>query len=290
MIFEISHKTIYSYAATVAQSHHLIHLAPRPHPRQRIGRHTIIVEPAPASRTDYTDPFGNPSSILTIEQDHTEFLIHSRSQIEVIAPQPVRLSETSPWEHVAAALGQGAGPHDLDIVQYISASRYARLSSAVVAFAAPSFTPGRPVLDAVMDLTARIYDHFTYDGSATDLSTELPELLRIRRGVCQDFAHLAIACLRAHGLPARYVSGYLLTRPPEGQAKLIGADASHAWISAWAPETGWVDFDPTNNLIPKDEHITIAYGRDFYDVSPISGVLLGGGKHTVEVAVDVTAL
>ncbi len=288
MIFDISHRTVYSYSATVAQSHHLIHLAPRDHPRQRVGRHTIIVEPAPASRTDFIDPFGNPASILTIEQDHTEFLIHSRSQIEVSPPEPFDAASTSPWESVAARLGQGPGPHDLDVVQYLSPSRYVRASAEIRDYAKPSFPGGRALLLGAIDLNARIHRDFSYDNTATDVSTELSEVLAMRRGVCQDFAHLFIACMRSLGLPARYVSGYLLTRPPEGQPKLIGADASHAWLSVWAPETGWVDVDPTNNLIPGEEHITIAYGRDFHDVSPISGVLLGGGDHKVEVAVDVT--
>lgn len=287
MIFEVSHKTLYRYSSPVAQSHHLIHLAPRPHERQEINRHSIMVEPAPASRVDYTDGFGNPASILTIEQDHSELLIHSRSQIEVLPPPNAHLTGTASWSKLASSLGAGSGPHDLDVLQYTCASRYARPAPDVYGYALPSFAPGRPVLDAVMELMNRIYEDFTYDSGATDISTELSELLQTRRGVCQDFAHLAIACLRSFALPARYVSGYLLTQPPPGQPKLMGADASHAWISAWAPETGWVDFDPTNNLIPSDGHITIAYGRDYHDVSPIAGVLLGGGEHRVEVAVDV---
>ncbi len=288
MIFEVSHKTVYHYTAPVTQSHHLIHLAPRPVECQRVTRHTIIVDPAPATRTDFTDAFGNPASILTIEQDHAELLIHSRGQIEVTPPVKADLSATASWSKLAAALGAGPGPHDLDVLQYRCASRYTPLIPEASEYARQSFPPGRPVLQGVMDLTRRIYTDFTYDGAATDINTELSALLRLRRGVCQDFAHLAIAGLRSLGLPARYVSGYLLTHPPEGQTKLAGADASHAWISAWAPETGWVDFDPTNNIIPSGEHITIAYGRDYHDVSPISGVLLGGGEHRVDVTVDVT--
>ena len=144
-------------------------------------------------------------------------------------------------------------------------------------------------MEGVLDLTRRIFEDFTFDPSATDVSTPVSTVLKQRRGVCQDFAHLQIAALRSLNLPARYVSGYIVTHPPEGQVKLQGADASHAWISVWAPQTGWVDFDPTNNIIPRGEHITIAYGRDYDDVSPISGVLLGGGAHSVGVAVDVLA-
>jgi transglutaminase-like putative cysteine protease len=290
MIFELSHKTVYRYSAPVAQSHHLVHLAPRPVERQKVARHTIIVEPAPASRMDFTDAFGNPATILTVEQDHAELLIHSRGQIEVVARGKPDLAASAPWETLAAGLGAGAGPHDLDLLQYVCASRYARPARDVYDYARESFPQGRSVLEGVMDLTNRIHASFKYDARATDVATSVTELLRIRRGVCQDFAHLAIAGLRSLGLPARYVSGYLLTHPPEGQPRLQGADASHAWISVWAPETGWVDFDPTNNLIPSEEHITIAYGRDYHDVSPIAGVLLGGGEHRVDVAVDVIPL
>jgi transglutaminase-like putative cysteine protease len=290
MIFEISHKTFYRYSAPVAQSHHLVHLQPRLLDRQRIARHSLLIDPAPASRTDLVDYFGNPISILAIEQSHTELLLHARGMIEVSPPPRRDLLRTSPWNVVAAALGRVEGPHDLSVTPYVCPSRWAPKLREVIDYAKPSFSEGRPVLEGALDLTRRIHRDFAYDPRATDATTEVGEVLRLRRGVCQDFAHLEIACLRALGLPARYVSGYMLTRPPEGQPKLQGADASHAWISAWAPETGWVDFDPTNDMTPGEEHITIALGRDFNDVSPICGVLLGGGQHNVDVAVDVTAV
>ncbi|MDX2264042.1 MAG: transglutaminase family protein [Hyphomicrobiales bacterium] len=289
MIYDLSHKTLYRYSAPVAQSHHLIHLAPRAVPGQTVNRHTVIIDPAPASSTDFTDAFGNPATILAIEQDHSELLIHSRGQIEVRAKVKPDIGATVSWADLARQLS-GPGPHDLSVVQYVCASRYARPAPDVRDYARVSFPQGRPVLEGAMDLTSRIYADFKYDPRATDVATSVSELLRIRRGVCQDFAHLAIAGLRSLGLPARYVSGYLLTHPPAGQPRLQGADASHAWISVWAPETGWVDFDPTNNLMPSDEHITIAYGRDYHDVSPIAGVLLGGGDHRIDVAVDVVPL
>jgi transglutaminase-like putative cysteine protease len=184
-------------------------------------------------------------------------------------------------------MSRANGPHVLEIVQYVPHSHHTPPCQALLAFAEPSFTPSRPVLACAMDLTTRIYREFTYDSAATDIATTIAELLKIRRGVCQDFAHLLIAAFRLMGLPARYVSGYLLTKAPPGKQKLVGSDASHAWVSVWAPEIGWVDFDPTNNMMPRDEHITIAYGRDFQDVSPVTGVLLGGGSHQVDVAVDV---
>jgi transglutaminase-like putative cysteine protease len=288
MIFEVSHKTFYSYSAPVVQSHHLTHLEPRAHERQRIFRHSLLIEPAPASRIRLRDYSGNPLSILVIEQSHTELLLHARTTIEVEAPATADLKKTSQWNDVAVALGRTESVQDLSVVQYICPSRWTPKLRDAANYAKPSFPVGRPVLEGVLDLTKRIHADFKYDPRATDATTEVQEVFKLGRGVCQDFAHLEIACLRALGLPARYVSGYLLTRPPEGQTKLAGADASHAWISAWAPETGWVDFDPTNNMIPGEEHITISAGRDFNDVSPISGVLLGGGEHSVDVAVDVT--
>ncbi|MGO9476204.1 MAG: transglutaminase family protein [Rhodomicrobium sp.] len=288
MNFEISHRTFYRYSAPVSQSYHLLHLEPRPHAHQTVLRHSLLIDPAPASKSDLTDDFGNPASIITIEQDHTELVIHSRAQVDVAAPQDFEPAHSSSWNDVAAQLRANLGAETFEAVLYSCPSRYISPSRDIYKFARPSFPEGRPLLEAVLDLTSRIYHGFNYQSGSTDIATPVEEVLRTKRGVCQDFAHMEIACLRTLGLAARYVSGYLLTRPPQGQPKLVGADASHAWISVWAPETGWVDFDPTNNLTPKEEHIALAFGRDFQDVSPVSGVLLGGGEHEVEVAVDVS--
>ncbi|MBT3070139.1 transglutaminase family protein [Rhodomicrobium sp. Az07] len=287
MNFEISHRTTYRYSAPVSQSHHVLHLTPRSHYRQTVSRHSLLIDPAPASKAEMIDDFGNPVSLIAIEQDHRELLIHSRAQVEVFAPMHIDTSRTASWNDVAATLRANLGPETFEAIQYSCPSRFIRPSRDIHKFARASFVEGRPMLEAVQDLTARIYRDFKYESGATDAATSVEEVLRIRRGVCQDFAHLEIACLRTMGLAARYVSGYLLTYPPAGQPKLIGADASHAWVSVWSPEIGWVDFDPTNNMIPGEEHIAIAIGRDFQDVSPVSGVLLGGGEHEVEVAVDV---
>ncbi len=288
MNFEISHRTLYRYSAPVSQSHHLLHLQPRVHSRQKVLRHSLLIDPAPASKTDLVDDFGNPASIITIEQDHTELVIHSRAQVDVEAPPGFDASRSVHWNDLAAQLRANLGPETFVAAVYSCPSRHIRPSRDIYKFARPSFPDGRPLLEAVIDLTARIYRDFTYQSGATDVATPVEQVLQTRRGVCQDFAHLEIACLRTLGLAARYVSGYLLTRPPEGQAKLTGADASHAWISVWTPEAGWIDFDPTNNISPKEEHIALAFGRDFQDVSPVSGVLLGGGDHEVDVSVDVS--
>ena len=290
MKYQIGHKTTYTYASTVHQSYHLLHLSPRDVPHQTVSRHRLSIDPAPGSCFDGRDYFGNPYSVLNLEVDHTRLVVDSRSEIDVAANGAVDLGATCDWRVLS---GENGGPNlgiDKDVAQYAAASRHGPRLAALREYAGPSFPAGRPVLEAVHHLMGRIYEDFTFDASATDVSTPVEDVLAARRGVCQDFAHLMIAALRSLRLPARYVSGYILTRPPDGQERLQGADASHAWVSAWSPETGWVDFDPTNNVIPHDEHITIAYGRDFDDVCPISGVLLGGGAHTVEVAVDVVPL
>jgi transglutaminase-like putative cysteine protease len=183
------------------------------------------------------------------------------------------------------ALGQP--PWWLEARQFVYESPHVPITKALADYAAPSFSPGRPWLAAVLDLTARVFSQFQYDPTATTVNTPVAQVLQNRRGVCQDFAHLQIGCLRSLGLPARYVSGYLLTAPPAGQQRLVGADASHAWLSAFCPELGWIDFDPTNNQIPTTKHITLAWGRDYSDVCPIKGVLVGGGQHRMRVAVDV---
>ena len=288
MIFEVSHKTVYHYASPVAQSHHLVHLAPRPHERQRVFRHNQTIAPSPGLRTDFTDYFGNPAVTVAIENAHSELAIHSRMLLEVVAPARLDPSASAPWEMVARKVAPSQAPYELEVQQYLPPSHHTPPCGELLAFAEASFPPGRPVLACAAELMGRIHREFAYDSAATDVATTIGELLRIRRGVCQDFAHLMLAAFRIMGLPARYVSGYLLTHAPAGRPKLIGSDASHAWVSVWAPGIGWVDFDPTNDIIPRDEHITIAYGRDFQDVSPVTGVLLGGGAHHVSVAVDVS--
>lgn len=286
MKLSVSHRTFYRYTSPVVQSQHLIHLSPRSTEHQIIRHHSLLIEPAPAARYDGVDAFGNHMAILDIEMPHKELVLHARSTVETIVPQETDFSASSAWDRLDDTLGRN-GAIPLDVVPYRCASRLTTASLTIADYAALSFTPGRPVLDGAMDLTMRIYREFIFDSKATDVSTPIHEVFRHRRGVCQDFAHFALACLRAMRIPARYVSGYILTKPPPGQPRLQGADASHAWISVWAPETGWVDLDPTNGIAITDEHVTVACGRDYDDVSPISGLLLGGGDHDVTVGVDV---
>lgn len=287
MIYDVSHKTVYRYTTPVVQSQHVVHMSPRMVERQKVKGHTLLVDPAPTLRTERDDYYGNRVVLFDIEQEHEELTVHAKSTIVVVAREPVDLPGSVAWETLAEAPARDSGALALDVVRYACASRHTRPTREIAEYARKSFSPNRAVLLGVWDLVTRIYHDFLFDPTATDISTPVMEVLRKRRGVCQDFSHLALACLRSLRLPARYVSGYILTSPPPGQPRLAGADASHAWISVWAPEAGWVDFDPTNGLMPREEHITIAYGRDYDDVSPISGILLGGSEHSVTVGVDV---
>jgi transglutaminase-like putative cysteine protease len=288
MIFDVSHRTTYAYRKPVLQSQHLVHVTPHSSARQIVHRHSLLIEPAPASNVSLRDYFGNMSAILTIEDEHSELVVHARSTVEVRTPDTPIPGLSTAWEQVPGKALRQNGELNMAVLQFASTSPHTQIVSQAIDYATPSFRPQRPILEAALDLTRRIYEDFTFDNTATDISTPVAHILKERRGVCQDFAHLALTCFRAFGLPARYVSGYLLTYPPAGMQKLQGADASHAWISVWAPEAGWVDFDPTNGVMPTDEHITVAYGRDYQDVSPISGILLGGSKQKMTVAVGVT--
>lgn len=291
MKYEVSHRSLYIYDTPVAQSQHRVHMSPRPVPRQVVHGHDLIVDPLPAMRYDGTDAFGNPVTLLDIERPHEEFLLHACSTIEVAAPAALDPAMTTPWERLEIAHAFNADRVDLDVIQYRCDSRLTMPTFDIAAYGEASFTPGRPVLEAAIDLTRRIYADFKFDPAATDISTPVSEVLRQRRGVCQDFAHFGIGCLRMLGIPARYVSGYLETAPAPGHHKLVGADASHAWLSVYVPRAGWVDLDPTNDTVPDERYVTTAWGRDYSDVAPLKGVVFSGtGRHGLKVAVDVVRL
>ncbi len=248
----------------------------------------MLIDPAPAVDSEGKDYFGNSVYYLTVQEPHERLVVDARSRVEVLPmPAALDLAASTSWESVAEMLGGVSDEALLNSYQFAFDSPYSVADDDVHDYALQSFVPGRPILEAAMDLTTRIYEEFEYRGGVSDVSTPVRDVFRMRKGVCQDFAHLELACLRSLGLAARYVSGYLLTHPPEGKAKLVGSDASHAWISVWSPADGWVDFDPTNNVIPNVEHITVGWGRDYGDVSPINGFIVGGGAHQVAVAVDV---
>jgi len=290
MIYNITHLTIYAYAAPVTVSHHAARLEPRGLVQQITEQFSLEIEPPPALKKMRTDYFGNRVCGFAIQEVHTRLEITATSRVAVMPVTPPALALSPAWEQVVELFSDPVSPEVVEPYQFVFDSPLLRVSPELADYARPSFTPGTPLLVAVADLNRRIFKDFKYDPVATTVATPLEEVLAKRRGVCQDFSHLAIACLRSLGLPARYVSGYLRTRPPEGKKRLVGADASHAWFSVYCPSTGWLDFDPTNNILPAEEHITLAYGRDYTDVSPVTGVITGGGSHQVRVSVDVEAL
>ena len=286
MIYAVSHRTRYRYSEPTSISHHVLHLAPRPCEYQRCYRTGLEVTPVPASSVDDTDYFGNPVTHLTVQESHTELSFLSESLVEVLARDlPAKASVS--WEAAVAQIAGDRSAHGLAVFEHTFTSPYTRSSGDLAAYAAASFAPGRPLFEAARDLTGRIYREFAYKPGSTSISTPVDQVFAKRRGVCQDFAHLQIAAMRCLGLAARYVSGYLVTQPRKGAAKLRGADASHAWLSVWMPGYGWLDLDPTNDVVPNDRHVTVAWGRDYGDVSPIMGVILGGGDHRIDVAVNV---
>jgi transglutaminase-like putative cysteine protease len=248
----------------------------------------MLIDPSPAVDSQGSDYFGNPVHYLTVQEPHDQLVVEARSRIDVQPlPASIDLGASERWVETREQLAAAADDTMLQAFQFVFDSPYSVADEDVRDYALQSFVGDRPVLEAAMDLTSRIYSEFEYRGGVSDVSTPVRDVFGMRKGVCQDFAHLEIACLRSLGLAARYVSGYLRTRPPEGKEKLVGADASHAWLSVWCGSNGWVDFDPTNNVIPNVEHITIGWGRDYGDVSPINGFIVGGGAHQVAVAVDV---
>lgn len=288
MIYQVTHRTTFTYTQPVAISHHVLRLALRTHPRQHNLRSSLTIDPTPSVRSDGKDYFGNPLTHLTIQTPHSALIVETQTIVDVNKPEPIHLDQSLPWDQVTEQLQGATDSEILDAQQFLYDSPYVTIDDDTYEFVRECFPTGRPILAGVMDLTSRIYREFTYEGGVTDVSTPVKDVLKARKGVCQDFAHVEIAALRSLGLPARYISGYLLTHPPEGQEKLVGADASHAWLSAWCPGLGWIDFDPTNNCIPDDEHIILAWGRDYGDVSPINGFMVGGGHHTPTVSVDVS--
>ncbi|MCW5559827.1 MAG: transglutaminase family protein [Verrucomicrobiae bacterium] len=287
MTYRILHRTHYEYSEPVSVSHHAARVTPRDSGHQRLEEFAMSIQPEPALRKMRTDYFGNDICFFSIQERYRRFTLEAFSQVTVTAGTPPAPALSPAWEEAVAMFRDPVSPEVVEPYQFCFDSPMVRTSPELADYARESFTADVPLLVAVADLNRRVFDDFKYDPVATTVATPLEDVWASRRGVCQDFAHMAIACLRSLGVPARYVSGYLRTRPPEGQPRRIGADASHAWFAAYCPSIGWVDFDPTNNLLPGEEHITVACGRDFTDVSPLSGIISGGGSHEVTVSVDV---
>jgi transglutaminase-like putative cysteine protease len=288
VIYRVRHRTIYDYVEPVSVSHHVVRLTPRDLRGQKRRTSELTVWPMPPFHaTTHTDYFGNTVTSFTLPESHSRMSVEASSELEVHALPSPPLSGSPAWETVRDTVPGDQSQEGLEAYQFVFDSTRIAAKPELAAYARESFSQRRPLLEAIFDLTARIHQDFRFDAKATEVTTPVETFFEKRRGVCQDFSHLQIACMRSLGLPARYVSGYLRTLPPPGRPRLVGADASHAWCSAWCPGVGWVDFDPTNNCMPTDGHITLAWGRDYSDVSPIRGVLLGGAKHTLKVGVDV---
>ncbi|MES2708923.1 MAG: transglutaminase family protein [Verrucomicrobiota bacterium] len=287
MKYHVRHRTTYKYPEAVSESHHLARLHPRSDSRQQCLSHTLTILPEPAVREERTDAFGNQFTFFALQAAYEVLMVEAISLVETYPVPPPDMEKSPPWEMVAEKLAEDHRAAHLEAQAFRFPTQQIPVSTDLADYARLSFTPGRRLLEAAMALTTRIFREFKFDPSATTIATPVETVLREKRGVCQDFAHLEIACLRSLGLAVRYVSGYLETLPPPGKPRQVGADASHAWISVYDPVCGWVDFDPTNNCIPGPLHLRTAWGRDFSDVSPLRGVTYGGGGQQPKVMVDV---
>jgi transglutaminase-like putative cysteine protease len=290
MIYRIVHRTTYKYKYPVSVGNHVACLTPRSLPNHQLARSELRIQPQPATRTERVDYFGNLLCFFTVHEPHKELVVEARSEVIMNGSAPPWPQQSLPWEEAARSLPNDQSHAGLEAYQFGFESPRIRVRPEFASYALRSFTPGRPLPESLLDLTARIHKDFRFDSKVTNVRTPTEEVFRKRRGVCQDFAHLQIACLRSVNIAARYVSGYLRTYPPPGQPRLVGADASHAWVSAYCPGIGWLDIDPTNNVVPSNGHVTLAWGRDYGDVSPLRGLILGGGDHTLKVAVDMEPL
>ncbi|HVY15166.1 MAG TPA: transglutaminase family protein [Rhodopila sp.] len=285
MRYRLRHVTRYAYGNPVELAAHMAHMRPRPMPFQTVLSDAVDTTPTTARRRDGHDHFGNRVTWLFLDLPHADFELTAESLVEVAYPDPPAPDSTPPWEHVAEAARQ---PEHWQAVEFRFPTHLAPVNAETRAYAESSFTPGRPVLAALLDLNSRIFHDFRFRPGVTTVSTPVSQVIQKREGVCQDFTHVMVSALRGLGLPARYTSGYIRTRPPPGQAKRQGADQSHAWVGAWiGPEHGWIDVDPTNGIVVKEEHVLLGWGRDFNDISPLRGVILGGGRHNVTVSVDL---
>jgi transglutaminase-like putative cysteine protease len=280
MLLQSLHLTTYSYAEPVSLCQTELHLKPRTTLNQRLIEHQLLVEPEPSLITTHCDFFGNDVSVLSIEEPHTSLQITAKNLLEKQDSERIHPALTPPWECVREAVREYYKSEAFAAFQFTFDSPRVSVTEAFARYARPSFASGRPLLECALELNQRIFDDFKYDQTATTVTTPVEQAFRTRHGVCQDFAHVMIACLRSMGLAARYVSGYLRT-----SESLVGASASHAWLAIFCSGFGWIDLDPTNNVIPGTDHITIGWGRDYSDLPPVKGVALGGGEQKVTVEV-----
>jgi len=290
MHYKIKHTTTYSYSVPVNVCHNLVMLTPRDDARLKLLHHRLDTHPAPQFSARRKDAYGNHVHSFSIEESHRQLTVTAQNRVLVRPVAPP--SNAGPaWEQIAAGVRTETDPAWQDASRFVFNSPRIRRQPDFFDYARSTFAKDRPIVDAVRDLTRRIHNDFKYDKLSTDVYTSTEEAFRLRSGVCQDFAHVQIACLRSIGIPVRYVSGYLRTLPPAGRPRLVGADQSHAWVAVFCgPEIGWLDVDPTNDCLCGSDHIPIAFGRDYNDVVPLRGVFLGGGEHQLRVSVDVSPI
>ena len=289
MTVRIRHLTRYLYEEPVSISQHLVHLTPRSIANQVCLRHFLTIDPLPQFSGERRDYFGNTATYFSMQMAHQSLTIEAQSDVSVTPPVGLLFNQTRNWESAVESLKKSLSQEDLQAREFVFESPQVKWNRKLASYALSSFPPRRLLLEAVLDLTQRIHQDFTFDPKATEVRTPVSEVFEMRRGVCQDFAHLQIACLRSLGLAARYVSGYLYSNSPSGDHIPPTSEASHAWVSVYLPEfSTWVDVDPTNNQLVSSYHATLAWGRDYSDVSPIRGVILGGGNHHLTVTVTVS--
>jgi transglutaminase-like putative cysteine protease len=290
MKYRVTHTNEFVYKTQVGLCYNEARMLPRDLPKQKILSAALQIDPAPDDHYERYDYFGNRTAYFSIEKPYEKLVVTATSEVQVDPQEPLDNAPSLSWEKTRDHLRNDRSEDVTEATQFALDSPMVKTDEMLAEYAKGSFLPGRPLDEAVHDLMQRIYAEFKYDPEFSTIATPLAEVMKHRSGVCQDFAHLAIGCLRAQGLAARYVSGYIETAPPPGQERLVGADASHAWFSVFHPGVGWLDFDPTNNQIPADRHITVAWGRDYADVTPLRGVAFGGGEHKLKVSVDVLAI
>jgi transglutaminase-like putative cysteine protease len=285
--YRVVHRTVYRYAAPMSDGFTMAHVKPRTTPRQHLSAHTLRVDPTPDEIEEFDDVFGNHSVRFAVHRPHSELAVEAVSDVELTDARV--FPDGPPWEKVAVVAANQRGSDGAQVGAFLADTPLTAPLPELRELTTVAFVPGRPIVASLSHLCDLIFSTFRYEPGFTDVTTPIAAVLQQRRGVCQDFAHVSVACLRSLGLPARYVSGYIETLPPEGQPKLIGADASHAWCSAWVPEFGWLDFDPTNNQFPPVQHITVGWGRDYRDVAPVHGVVIGPeAGQLLTVSVDVS--
>jgi transglutaminase-like putative cysteine protease len=290
MKYQVTHITDYIYKFPATLCHNLMFQIPQDSEFQKVEKYICEISPKPSSEVERIDFFGNKYLYFSVERSHKKLTVISQSILELQSPAWMKIDPklTKPWEEVVDWLHTTKASND--IRQYYLESNHVTIIEGIKEYALKSFTPGRPIMEAMADLNTRIFNDFAFTPGFTDISTPLQKVFEHKKGVCQDFAHFSLACLRALGLAARYVSGYIETLPPPGKPKLIGSDASHAWIAIYIPEHGWVEFDATNNLLVNDKHLRVAVGRDFADVTPLKGIVYSGSEQEMKVSVDVSKL